>query len=159
MSSSSSSSSSSFLVTVHTFILVHFVLLIIFLFPALNNSRLLVTVTADFVDVNRLRTSYNGIHRILEQTAFNNSESELKRLDRIAYELANRNACFWLHQKLAKQYNTQTLEAVNRRMNDSLQENVMSKMNLKCKPLNMERFSEFSGVPRNFKYNTKGMIR
>ena len=139
--------------------MVHFVLLIIFLFPALNNSRLLVTVTADFVDVNRLRTSYNGIHRILEQTALNNSELELKRLDRIAYELANRNACLWLHQKLAKEYNTQTLEAVNRRMNDSLQENVMSKMNLKCKPLNMERFSEFSSVPRNFTYNTKGMIR
>ena len=130
-----------------------------FPFPALNNSRLLVTVTADFVDVNRLRTSYSSIHRILEQTAFNNSELELKRLDRIAYELANRNACFWLHQKLAKEYNTQTLEAVNRRMNDSLQENVMSKMNLKCKPLNMERFSEFSSVPRNFTFNTKGMIR
>ena len=139
--------------------MVHFVLLYYFSFPALNNSRLLVTVTADFVDVNRLRTSYSGIHRILEQTAFNNSELELKRLDRIAYELANRNACFWLHQKLAKEYNTQTLEAVNRRMNDSLQENVMSKMNLKCKPLNMERFSEFSSVPRNFTYNTKGMIR
>lgn len=132
---------------------------IIFLFPALNNSRLLVTVTADFVDVNRLRTSYSGIRRILEQTAFNNSELELKRLDRIAYELANRNACFWLHEKLAKQYNTQTLEAVNRRMNDSLQESVKNKMNLKCKPLNMERFSEFSSVPRNFTYNTKGMIR
>ena len=139
--------------------MVHFVLLYYFPFPALNNSRLLVTVTADFVDVNRLRTSYSGIHRILEQTAFNNSELELKRLDRIAYELANRNACFWLHQKLAKEYNTQTLEAVNRRMNDSLQENVMSKMNLKCKPLNMERFSEFSSVPRNFTFNTKGMIR
>ena len=139
--------------------MVHFVLLYYFPFPALNNSRLLVTVTADFVDVNRLRTSYSGIHRILEQTAFNNSELELKRLDRIAYELANRNACFWLHQKLAKEYNTQTLEAVNRRMNDSLKENVMSKMNLKCKPLNMERFSEFSSVPRNFTYNTKGMIR
>ena len=139
--------------------MVHFVLLYYFPFPALNNSRLLVTVTADFVDVNRLRTSYSGIHRILEQTAFNNSELELKRLDRIAYELANRNACFWLHQKLAKEYNTQTLEAVNRRMNDSLQENVMSKMNLKCKPLNMERFSEFSSVPRNFTYDTKGMIR
>ena len=139
--------------------MVHFVLLYYFPFPALNNSRLLVTVTADFVDVNRLRTSYSGIHRILEQTAFNNSELELKRLDQIAYELANRNACFWLHQKLAKEYNTQTLEAVNRRMNDSLQENVMSKMNLKCKPLNMERFSEFSSVPRNFTYNTKGMIR
>ena len=139
--------------------MVHFVLLYYFPFPALNNSRLLVTVTADFVDVNRLRTSYSGIHRILEQTAFNNSELELKRLDRIAYELANRNACFWLHQKLAKEYNTQTLGAVNRRMNDSLQENVMSKMNLKCKPLNMERFSEFSSVPRNFTYNTKGMIR
>ena len=139
--------------------MVHFVLLYYFPFPALNNSRLLVTVTADFVDVNRLRTSYSGIHRILEQTAFNNSELELKRLDRIVYELANRNACFWLHQKLAKEYNTQTLEAVNRRMNDSLQENVMSKMNLKCKPLNMERFSEFSSVPRNFTYNTKGMIR
>ena len=139
--------------------MVHFVLLYYFPFPALNNSRLLVTVTADFVDVNRLRTSYSGIHRILEQTAFNNSELELKRLDRIAYELANRNACFWLHQKLAKEYNTQTLEAVNRRMTDSLQENVMSKMNLKCKPLNMERFSEFSSVPRNFTYNTKGMIR
>ena len=139
--------------------MVHFVLLYYFPFPALNNSRLLVTVTADFVDVNRLRTSYSGIHRILEQTAFNNSELELKRLDRIAYELANRNACFWLHQKLAKEYNTQTLEAVNRRMNDSLQENVMSKMNLKCKPLNMECFSEFSSVPRNFTYNTKGMIR
>ena len=139
--------------------MVHFVLLYYFPFPALNNSRLLVTVTADFVDVNRLRTSYSGIHRILEQTAFNNSELELKRLDRIAYELANRNACFWLHQKLAKEYNTQTLEAVNRKMNDSLQENVMSKMNLKCKPLNMERFSEFSSVPRNFTYNTKGMIR
>ena len=159
MSSSTSSSSSSFLITVHTFILVHFVLLIIFLFPALNNSRLLVTVTADFVDVNRLRTSYNGIHRILEQTAFNNSELELKRLDRIAYELANRNACLWLHQKLAKQYKTQTLEAVNRRINASLQGNLMNKMNLKSKPLSMERFSEFSSVPRNFTYNTKGMIR
>ena len=139
--------------------MVHFVLLYYFPFPALNNSRLLVTVTADFVDVNRLRTSYNGIHRILEQTAFNNSELELKRLDRIAYELANRNACFWLHQKLAKEYNTQTLEAVNRRMNDSLQENVMSKMNLKCKPLNMERFSGVSSVPRNCSCNHKGMIR
>ena len=132
---------------------------IIFLFPALNNSRLLVTVTAEFVDVNRLRTSYSSIHRILEQTAFNNSQLELKRLDRIAYELANRNACFWLHQKLAKQYNIQTLEAVNRRINASLQGNLMNKMNLKSKPLNMERFSGVSSVPRNCTCNHKGMIR
>ena len=132
---------------------------IIFLFPALNNSRLLVTVTAEFVDVNRLRTSYSSIHRILEQTAFNNSQLELKRLDRIAYELANRNACLWLHQKLAKQYNIQTLEAVNRRINASLQGNLMNKMNLKSKPLNMERFSGVSSVPRNCTCNHKGMIR
>ncbi|CAH3176252.1 unnamed protein product [Porites evermanni] len=46
---------------------------------ALKNTRLLVTVTADFVDVNRLRTSYNGIHRILEQTAFNNSDRRNKK--------------------------------------------------------------------------------
>lgn len=132
---------------------------IIFLFPALNNSRLLVTVTAEFVDVNRLQTSYSGIHRILEQTAFNNSQLELKRLDRIAYELANRNACFWLHQKLAKQYNIQTLEAVNGRINASLQGNLMNKMNLKSKPFNMERFSGVSSVPRNCRCNHKGMIR
>lgn len=132
---------------------------IIFLFPALNNSRLPVTVTAGFVDVNRLQTSYSGIHRILEQTAFNNSELELKRLDRIAYELANRNACFWFHQKLAKQYNTQTLEGVNWRINAYLQGNVMNKMNLKSKPLNAERFSGVSSVPRNRTCNHKGMIR
>ena len=104
-------------------------------------------------------------HRTTASTEYSNKRPlitpglELKRLDRIAYELANRNACLWLHQKLAKQYKTQTLEAVNRRINASLQGNLLNKMNLKSKPLNMERFSGVSSVPRNCTCNHKGMIR
>ena len=119
----------------------------------MNNSRILVTVTADYVDVKRLRTSYSSIHQIIQQTANHNSELELRRLDRVAHELANRNACYWLYQTVANQFNSGSLEAVNRRNSDPFQGNLRNKMNLSSKQLNVESLSGFSSIPRNFSYS------
>ena len=119
----------------------------------MNNCRILVTVTADYVDVKRLRTSFSSIHQIIDQTVNHNSELQLRRLDRVAHELANRNACHWVYETLAKQYNARGLEAINRRISDPFQGNLMNKMNLKSKRLNVDGLSGFSSLPRNFKYD------
>ena len=118
----------------------------------MNNSRILVTVTADYINDNRLQTSLSGLHQIVQQTSSDMSELELKRLDRVAHELANRNACHRLYQTLAKHYNTGSLVDVNRRIIDPFQRNLMDKLNLNSKRLNLVGLSGYGSVPRNFTY-------
>ncbi|XP_078344781.1 uncharacterized protein LOC144630312 isoform X2 [Oculina patagonica] len=116
-----------------------------------SNSRVLVTVTADYIDVKRLRTSFSDIYQIITQSVNNNSELDLKRLDGMSHELANRNACHWLYKTLAKQHN---IEGVNsRRISDPFQETLKSKMNLNNYRVNLESLSGFSSLPRNYTYN------
>ena len=134
--------------------LLCFVLFIYFYFtsPAVNNSRFLVTVTADYINDNRLQTSLSGLQQIVKQSSRDMSELDLKRLDRVAHELANRNACHWLYQTLTKHYNTGTLVDVNRRISEPFQGNLMDKLNLNSKRLNLMDLSGYCSVPRNFTY-------
>ena len=134
-----------------------FIFLVIFS-PVAKNSRILVTVTADYVDVKPLRTSFDDINQMIQQTVNQNTEFELRRLDRVAHELTNRNACHWLYSTLAKQYNNGSLvDPVNRRNSDPFQENLKNKMNFNSKRLNVEVLYGFSSIPRNFAY-TKGNV-
>jgi len=125
-------------------------------FSEANNSRALLTVTADYVEVRRLRTSFSNTYQILTQSVNNNS-FELKRLDRISHELANRNACHWLYKTLAKQQNISPLEGVNRGVSDPFQGTQWSEINLNNYLVNLETLSGFSSLPRNYTYNIKGI--
>ena len=118
----------------------------------MNNSRILVTVTADYINDNRLQTSLSGLHQIVQQTSSDMSELDLKRLDRVAHELANRNACHWLYQTVAKHFNTGGLVDVNRRISDPFRGNLMDKLNLNSKRLNLVGLSGYGSVPRSFTY-------
>lgn len=71
----------------------------------------------------------------------------------MSHELANRNACHWLYNTLAKQHNLQALGGVNRRVSDPLQGTLKSEMNLNNNRLNLESLSGFSSLPRNYVYN------
>lgn len=125
-------------------------------FSEANNSRALLTVTADYVEVRRLRTSFSNTYQILTQSVNNNS-FELKRLDRISHELANRNACHWLYKTLAEQQNISPLEGVNRGVSDRFQGTQWSEINLNNYLVNLETLSGFSSLPRNYTYNIKGI--
>lgn len=126
-------------------------------FSEANNSRALVTVTADYVEVRRLRTSFSNIYEILTQSVNDNaSELDLERLDRISHELANRNACHCLYK--TKQHNKQSLEDVNRRVSNSSQGTQWSEINLNNYRVNFETLSGFSSLPRNYTYNVKGIL-
>jgi len=134
---------------------------ILFLFYCLtfseaNNFRALFTVTADYVEVRRLRTSFSNTYQILTQSVNNNS-SELKRLDRISHELANRNACHWLYKTLAKQQNIPPLEGVNRGVSNPFRGVQWSEINLNNDRVNLETLSGFSSLPRNYTNNVKGI--
>ena len=127
-------------------------------FSEANNSRALVTVTADYVEVRRLRTSFSNIYQILTQSVDNNSsELDLKRLDRLSHELANRNACHWLYNTLAKQHNIPSLEGVNRGVSNPFQGTQWSEINLNNSRVNLETLSGFSSLPRNYTFNVTGI--
>ena len=127
-------------------------------FSEATNSRALVTVTADYVEVRRLRTSFSNIYQILTQNVNDNaSELDLERLDRISHELANRNACHWLYK--TKQHNKQSLEDVNRRVSNPSQGTQWSEIsNLNNYRVNLDTVSGFSSLPRNYTYNVKGIL-
>ena len=133
----------------------HFFVFIV-TFSEANNSLALVTVTADYVEVRRLRTSFSNINQILTQSVNNNS-SELKRLDRISHELANRNACHWLYKTLDKQQNIPCLAGVNRGVNNSFQGTQWNEINLNNYRVKLETLSGFSSLPRNYTYNVTGI--
>ena len=119
-----------------------------------NNSRSLVTVTADYIEVKRLRTSFNNIYQIITQSVNDNSELDLRRLDRMSHELANRNASHWLYKTLAKQHNIQALEALNnRRISSPFQGTLKTEMDLINYGVNLESLSGFNSLPRNYTYN------
>ena len=120
----------------------------------MNNSRILVTVTADYIEDKRQETSLCDIHEIIHQTSNHISELDQRRLDRVAHELANRNACHWLYQTLAKQYNMETLEKLNRRLSDPFQGDLRNRMNLTGKAgLNLMGLSGFSSIPHNHAFS------
>ena len=61
-----------------------FVLFFLSLLSEANNSRALLTVTADYVEVRRLRTAFSNISFCQTPTqSVNNNSYELKRLDQI----------------------------------------------------------------------------
>lgn len=73
---------------------------------------------------------------------------DLKRLDRISHELANRNACNWLYKTLAKEH------GVNRRVSDPYQGILRNKINLSNYRINGESFTGFGSLPRNYTYGS-----
>ena len=122
-----------------------------------NNSRALVTVTADYVEVRRLRTAFSNISFCQTPTqSVNNNSYELKRLDQISHELANRNAYHWLYKTLAKQQNIPPLEGVNRGVSNPCQGTQWSEINLNNYRVNLETLSDFSTLPRDYTYDVKG---
>ena len=125
-------------------------------FSEANNSRALVTVTADYVEVRRLRTSFSNIYETLTQS-INNNSNDLKRLDQISHEFANRNASHWFYKTLAKQQNIPPLEGVNRGVSNPCQGTPWSEINLNNYRVNLESLSGFSSLPRNYTYEVKGI--
>ena len=122
-------------------------------FSEANNSRVLVTVTADYVEVRRLRTSFNNIYETL---SVNNNSYELNRLDQISNEFANRNAFHLFYKTLAKQQSIPPLEGVNRGVSNPCQGTQWSEINLNNYRVNLESLSGLSSLPRNYTYGVKG---